>query len=1565
VPPQDPAPAQEAAREQVAAPAQDAARARDAASPQRAIVAYDLAGARWLGRLGVEGAVGVGHSLGEIAALAWAGACDEPAALALATDRGVAIAQHGEPGEMASLGAPLAIVEELIAHTGATLAARNAADRTVVSGPPAAIAAVLAAAAVRGIAATRLKVAHAYHSPGVAAAAPALARALAAVPWAPPRRAVASTVTGALLAADADPRQLLLAQLTAPVHFADALAAARPLADLWVELGPGRTLADLAAETLGVPPLALDTGGPTLAPALAAAGALFAAGVPLALGTLFADRFTRPFDPDRPLTFLANPCESAPLPTAAAPAAAPTLANAPALAAAAHGVTAATAPPPSRSATPATPSATRPAVAPGAAETDPALAAAPARSGIAEPDVPGADPLTTLRRLVAERTALPESAIADDSRLLGDLHLNSISVGQLVVDASRTLGLPPPISPTDYAQATVAEMAQALADRLAAEPVLTATSSSTAFQGTAAAAPATPGIDTWVHPFVVRLLEQPLPVPTAHRPAVPGSPAPGTHPPPPRDSRWRLLALPDQPLAHALLDALESTAQRPPFTLPADAVTAVPGLAAGARATAAPGIAAAPPAGLDLLLCLPADLDAGDPRLLELFAAAARAATAALPPARLVVVQHQGGGGGFARSLHLERPGIATWLLDLPADLAPATAARLVAGELAAADPHGAPGYTEAHYDGRGVRRVPRLQLLELSPAGATAGLGPRDVLLVTGGGKGIGAECALAAARASGARLVILGRADPATDRDLAANLDRMGAAGAAPLYLRADVADAQALAAALARAAAAAGPITALFHAAGINRPRRLADIDAPGLRATLEPKVHGLANLLAALAGPPAADAAPADAAGCSSLRLVVAFGSIIARTGLHGEAEYALANDWMRRHLDAFAARHPACRCLTLDWSVWSGTGMGERLGTLEALGRQGITPIPPDTGVAMLLRLLAAPALRGAVVVTGRFGTPPTLILDRPPLPLLRFLENPRVHYPGIELVADSELSADSDPYLADHVFRGEPLFAAVLGLEAMAQAATALTGLTGPPVFEHVELRRPVVVPAGRSVTLRVAALVRAPGRVEAALRDSSTAFATDHFRALCTFPAAAPAAPSSSTAPAAPPAAAAPAAPPAAAAPAAPAAPSTPTAPAAPSAAPPPDPASPPRPEAPAAALPHPAIDPARDLYDSGILFHTGRFRRLASYQLLRATACVATLTPAATPTWFGRYLPATLLLGDPGARDAALHAIQACIPHAHLLPVGVERITTGRLPDDPPLRPLQVAARERHHDGATFVYDLDILGPDGTPIERWHGLALRAVQPTALPAVWTPALLAPYLERRCQELLPAAGLRIALAPVTTPSGNGRPDSAALVAHLLCDCATAPDTDTITAPDTAAVATTTATVATTTAAVATTTATDAPAPAQRFHRPDGRAEVPGAPALSVAHTAGLILAVAGRTPADPLGCDLEPVAERPPETWQALLGADRHALALLIARESGEPPATAAARVWAALEALRKAGGPLDTPLLLDTPAADGWLLLRAGHLRVATYITLLTTHPATPLAFALAARA
>ena len=149
--------------------------------------------------------------------------------------------------------------------------------------------------------------------------------------------------------------------------------------------------------------------------------------------------------------------------------------------------------------------------------------------------------------------------------------------------------------------------------------------------------------------------------------------------------------------------------------------------------------------------------------------------------------------------------------------------------------------------------------------------------------------------------------------DAELAANLERMAAAGVRYRYVRADVTSADEVKAAVEEVRGTLGPVTAVLHGAGRNEPNSLLNLDQSAFERTLAPKIGGLEAVLAAT-----------DPA---SLRLLVTFGSIIGRAGLRGEADYATANDWLTDLTYRVAEDYPDCRCVALEWSVWSGLGHG--------------------------------------------------------------------------------------------------------------------------------------------------------------------------------------------------------------------------------------------------------------------------------------------------------------------------------------------------------------------------------------------------------------------------------------------------------------------------------------------------------------------------------------------------------------------------------------------------------------------------------------------------------------
>ncbi|GIH21905.1 polyketide synthase [Acrocarpospora phusangensis] len=1274
---------------------------------QPRIVTGSMAGLRALTTLGLDATVAVGHSLGEISALHWAGAMDEETLLSVAAVRGQTMTEHSSSGTMAGLGASPDAALDLIGDDPVVIAGYNGPDQTVIAGTAEAVEAVGRRAAEAGVTFTRLRVSHAFHSPLVAPAAAAFANRLDRDAFGQIGARIVSTVTGDALAADTDIPSLLRLQITEPVQFAQAVELAAKDIDLFVEVGPGRVLSGLATSVTGVPAVSLDTDDESLAGLLRVVAAAYVTGVPVTPEALFHGRLVRPLEIGQEFSFFTSPCEIVPdVDIAAAP----------------------------------------------------VLAAAPA-AGTVEAGA-GESIVDLLRRLAAERAELPVDMVSPGSHLLDDLHLSSITVGQIVNQAAQALGVPPASAPMNFATSTVQELAEALG--------------TLAETGGAETPREIAGSAAWARPFALDLDETPLPPIT---PRVPGGNGP-----------WRAFAPQGHPFAEPLRERLEHA-----------------GVGAG------------------ILVCLPEGCQEHD---LAAALTGAKAAAVAAPGTRFVLVQSDPyGAAGLAKTLSLEAPHLRVTIVHIP--YGPGDPVDTVLAEVAATD-----SYAEVHHTG-GVRRVPTLRALPVAAATSRHPLAAGDVLLVTGGGKGITAECAIAVAADSGAGLVIMGRSAPEGDAELAGNLSRMSDLGIDVRYVRADVTDPAQVKAALDPVLAETGPVTAVLHGAGRNEPAGLTSLDADAFRRTFAPKIDGLRAVLAAV--------------DPDRLKLLVTFGSIIGRAGLRGEGHYSTANEWLCALTERFAAEHPDCRTLCMEWSVWSGVGMGERLAVVESLTRDGITPVTPDQGVEIMRRLVSDPDAPVVTVISGRTEGIETVRYDRPELPLLRFVDRPLIRYHGVELVTETELTAGSDLYLADHLLDGNLLFPAVFGMEAMTQVATAATGWTALPVIENAEFLRPIVIPPTGSTTIRVAAAVTGENLAEVAIRSSETGFAADHFRARLRFTG---------------------------------------------------EPVQDGPPAQVAGGLPAVPLDPATDLY-GGILFQGERFQRLTGYHRAAARHVDADVAAVQAGDWFAGYLSGDLLLGDPGMRDALMHGNQVCVPHATLLPQGVERVHAT-----PATGPMRYCAVERERDGDTYIYDIVVRDGTGRPVERWDGLRLRAVRKGDGRGPWAPALLGPYVERMLDDLI-GADVAVAVEPGPEHAGDRRATTALAAGRA------------------------------------------AGHPVEVRYRPDGRPEIDGG-TVSAAHGAGLTLAVVA---AGQLGCDLEPVAERTAETWAGLLGGHA-ALAELVAAETGDGPDTAATRVWSAIECLQKAGLTPAAPLTLARAGRDPWVVFASGPLRIATLVTGVRGH-------------
>ena len=310
---------------------------------QPAIVQASLSALRWLDRLGVRATAALGHGVGEITGLVWAGSLAESDAAALVAQRAAVLATPGaRRTAMVCLAADAEAALALEPGGELVIAAYHGSRCHVLAGPADPVHDVARRAAEAGIQAYVLDVPYALHSPALADLVTPLRGVLAEVTFAAPSQRLISTVTGREVTSKADLRDLLCDQLVSPVRFAEALAEAEGTADLFLDTGPGQAMAALAAGCSEVPAVSLAAGpadaghrasparrtspgrpadpdlphrppspggpaSPASVAAPAAAAALFAVGAIPSLGPLLAGRPSRPIDIGRERIFITNP----------------------------------------------------------------------------------------------------------------------------------------------------------------------------------------------------------------------------------------------------------------------------------------------------------------------------------------------------------------------------------------------------------------------------------------------------------------------------------------------------------------------------------------------------------------------------------------------------------------------------------------------------------------------------------------------------------------------------------------------------------------------------------------------------------------------------------------------------------------------------------------------------------------------------------------------------------------------------------------------------------------------------------------------------------------------------------------------------------------------------------------------------------------------------------------------------------------------------------------------------------------------------------------------------------
>ncbi|MFP4040675.1 MAG: SDR family NAD(P)-dependent oxidoreductase, partial [Desulfosudaceae bacterium] len=275
--------------------------------------------------------------------------------------------------------------------------------------------------------------------------------------------------------------------------------------------------------------------------------------------------------------------------------------------------------------------------------------------------------------------------------------------------------------------------------------------------------------------------------------------------------------------------------------------------------------------------------------------------------------------------------------------------------------------------------------------------LGSDDVVVVSGGARGVTARCALTLARASGAALALLGRsrlpekepdwladaiqesdmkkrilenefadrkATPAdleksfrgyqAGREITATLDSLRAVGREAVYYPVDVRDEMAVTAVLEKIRQSLGEVTCIIHGAGVLDDHFILDKTRPQVDRVFDTKVSGARALLSAV--------------NPDSLRYLVFFSSVTARMGNKGQVDYAMANEVLNKTAQKLAVEWPDCRVLAMNWGPWDGGMVTSAL--KREFEKNRVDLIPLEEGSQFLLDEMAAETSDQVEIVVG-------------------------------------------------------------------------------------------------------------------------------------------------------------------------------------------------------------------------------------------------------------------------------------------------------------------------------------------------------------------------------------------------------------------------------------------------------------------------------------------------------------------------------------------------------------------------------------------------------------------
>ncbi|AFZ58562.1 SDR family NAD(P)-dependent oxidoreductase [Anabaena cylindrica FACHB-243] len=323
----------------------------------------------------------------------------------------------------------------------------------------------------------------------------------------------------------------------------------------------------------------------------------------------------------------------------------------------------------------------------------------------------------------------------------------------------------------------------------------------------------------------------------------------------------------------------------------------------------------------------------------------------------------------------------------------------------------------------------------------ATLQISPSSVFVVSGGAKGITAQCTIKLAQNQPCKFILLGRSEITTEpeytrdclddsalkkrimenlisqgekptpmmvqkifneinssREIKKTLEAIAAAGAKAEYISVDVTDTVALQEKLNTVSQKLGQITGIIHGAGNLADKLIEKKTQEDFDKVYNAKVQGLQNLLSCVHP--------------QQLQHLVLFSSVTGFYGNIGQSDYAIANEILNKSAHQIKQNYPQCHVVAINWGGWDSGMVTPQL--KKAFAERGISIIPLEVGTQMLVNELYPAYQDNTQIVIGSTMIPPAM-------PLGSELRSYRIR---------RRMTLAENPFLYDHTIAGSPVLPA-------------------------------------------------------------------------------------------------------------------------------------------------------------------------------------------------------------------------------------------------------------------------------------------------------------------------------------------------------------------------------------------------------------------------------------------------------------------------------------------------------------------------------------------------------